>query len=74
MKKQGSLYLKLISIVLAVFLVTYALLSFFVGSGVGHTIETVVYCEVGDGETVSGTKTGTSLEGSLGDTLFCARG
>ena len=54
MKKQGSLYLKIITIVLAVFLAGYALLSMFVGKGVVHSIETVVYCEVGDGETVSG--------------------
>ncbi len=54
MKKQGSLYLKIITIVVAVFLLAYALLSMFVGQGVVHDIETVVYCEVGDGETVSG--------------------
>ncbi len=54
MKKQGSLYLKIITIVVAVFLLGYALLSMFVGKGVVHDIETVVYCEVGDGETVSG--------------------
>ncbi len=54
MKKQGSLYLKIITIVVAVFLLGYALLSMFVGKGVVHDIETVVYCEVGDGGTVSG--------------------
>ncbi len=54
MKKQGSFYLKIISITLAVFLVVYLLLSMVIEDGVAHTVETVLYCEVGDGETVSG--------------------
>ncbi|MBE6985300.1 MAG: hypothetical protein E7434_06810 [Ruminococcaceae bacterium] len=54
MKKQGNLYLKIITIVLAVFLVVYIVLSMTIDDGVAHTIETVLYCEVGDGETVSG--------------------
>lgn len=54
MKKQGSFYLKFISIALAVFLVGYVVLSMIVSDGVPHTLETAVYCEVGDGETVSG--------------------
>ncbi len=54
MKKQGSLYLKIITILLAVFLAVYVVLSMTIDKGVGHSIETVLYCEVGDGETVSG--------------------
>lgn len=54
MKKQGSFYLKFISIALAVFLVAYVVLSTVLADGVPHTLETAVYCEVGDGETVSG--------------------
>ena len=54
MKKQGSFYLKIISITLAVFLVVYLLSSMLLEDGVAHTLETVLYCEVGDGETVSG--------------------
>lgn len=54
MKKQGSFYLKFISIALAVFLVGYVVLSMIISDGVPHTLETALYCEVGDGETVSG--------------------
>lgn len=54
MKKQGSFYLKLISITLAVFLLVYLLSSILMDNGVAHTLETALYCEVGDGETVSG--------------------
>lgn len=54
MKKQGSFYLKFISIALAVFLVGYVVLSMVISDGVPHTLETALYCEVGDGETVSG--------------------
>ncbi len=54
MKKQGSFYLKIISITLAVFMLVYLLSSILMEDGVSHTLETAVYCEVGDGETVSG--------------------
>lgn len=54
MKKQGSFYLKIISITLAVFMVLYVVSSMLIEDGIAHTIETVLYCEVGDGETVSG--------------------
>ena len=54
MKKQGSFYLKLISITLAVFMVVYIVSSMLIEDGIAHTLETVLYCEVGDGETVSG--------------------
>ncbi|MBE6927411.1 MAG: hypothetical protein E7467_02790 [Ruminococcaceae bacterium] len=54
MKKQGSFYLKIISITMAVFLVVYFLVSVLIRDGVPHTTQSAVYCEVGDGETVSG--------------------
>lgn len=54
MKKQGSFYLKLISITLAVFMVVYIVSSMLIEDSIAHTLETVLYCEVGDGETVSG--------------------
>lgn len=54
MKKQGSLFLRIISILLGVFLLVYLVSSLFVRDEVPHTIETVLYCEVGDGDTVSG--------------------
>ena len=54
MKKQGSFYLKLISILLGVFMLVYIVGSALSKDGVPHTIEPALYCEVGDGETVSG--------------------
>ncbi len=54
MKKQGSIYLKIITIMLAVFMVVYLVSSMVMEDGIPHTLETVLYCEVGDGETVSG--------------------
>ena len=54
MKKQGSFYLKIISITLAVFMLVYLLSSMLFEGGMPHTIENAMYCEVGDGETVSG--------------------
>lgn len=54
MKKQGSFYLKIISITLAVFMLVYLLSSILFEDGVSHTLENAMYCEVGDGETVSG--------------------
>ncbi len=54
MKKQGDFYLKLISVLLAVVLVTYALCSWLIDAERSYTQETVLYCEVGDGLTVSG--------------------
>lgn len=54
MKKQGEFYLKLTSILLAVLLAVFVLCSVFLRSGGDYTPETPVYCEVGDGITVSG--------------------
>lgn len=54
MKKQGDFYLKLITIVLAVVLAAYLLLSVLLRSGSSYALETTAYCEVGDGLTVSG--------------------
>lgn len=54
MRKQGEFYLKLISIVLAVVIAAYVLFSVLLNSGSGYALETVAYCEVGDGVTVSG--------------------
>ncbi len=54
MKKQGDFYLKLLSILLAVVIVAYVLMSVLLNSGSGYALETAVYCEVGDGLTVSG--------------------
>lgn len=54
MKKQGEFYLKLISIVLAAVIAAYVVFSVLLHSGSGYALETVVYCEVGDGVTVSG--------------------
>lgn len=54
MRKQGEFYLKLISILLAVVIAAYVLFSVLQGSGSGYALETAVYCEVGDGVTVSG--------------------
>ena len=55
MKKQGDLYLKIVSIVLAGIVVAYLVLSVLFGSGgSSYTLETAVRCEAGDGQTVSG--------------------
>ena len=55
MKKQGDLYLKIVSIVLAGVVVAYLVLSVLFGSGgSSYTLETAVRCEAGDGQTVSG--------------------
>lgn len=54
MKKQGEFYLKLISILLAVLLAVFVLCSIFLRSGEDYTTLAPVYCEVGDGLTVSG--------------------
>ena len=54
MKKQGSFYLKIISILLAVIMVVYLVSSMLMEDGVKHTLEPALYCEVGDGDTVSG--------------------
>ena len=55
MKKQGDLYLKIVSIVLAGIVVAYLVLSVLFGSGgSSYTLETAVRCEAGDGQPVSG--------------------
>lgn len=54
MKKQGEFYLKLTSILLAVLLAVFVLCSIFLRSGEDYTTLAPVYCEVGDGLTVSG--------------------
>ena len=54
MKKQGDFYLKLTSILMAVLLVAYVVCSLVMSSDGAYTLETAVYCEVGDGITVSG--------------------
>lgn len=54
MKKQGEFYLKLTSILLAVLLAVFVLCSVFLRSGEDYTVQAPVYCEVGDGITVSG--------------------
>lgn len=55
MEKQGRGYIRLISIVLAVLLGSYGLLHLLQGSKQQpYTLCTAAYCEVGDGETVSG--------------------
>ncbi len=54
MKKQGEFYLKLTSILLAALLAIFVLCSIFLRSGEDYTTLAPVYCEVGDGITVSG--------------------
>ena len=54
MKKQGEFYLKLTSILLAALLAVFVLCSIFLRSGEDYTTLAPVYCEVGDGVTVSG--------------------
>lgn len=54
MKKQGEFYLKLTSILLAALLAIFVLFSILLRSGEDYTTQTPVYCEVGDGLTVSG--------------------
>ncbi|MDR0890411.1 MAG: hypothetical protein LBM28_07215 [Oscillospiraceae bacterium] len=54
MKKQGNLYLKIITIVLAVTVLGYVLLSAVSDRGGSYALETVLPFEVGDGQTVSG--------------------
>ena len=54
MKKQGELYLKIISIVIAAVVAAYVLFSVFLSKGSSYAIESAVRCEVGDGQTVSG--------------------
>lgn len=54
MKKQGEFYLKLTSILLAALLAIFVVFSIFLRSGERYAIQTPVYCEVGDGLTVSG--------------------
>lgn len=54
MKKQGKFYLTLISILLAALLAVYVLCSFLLRGGADYRLKAAVYCEVGDGITVSG--------------------
>lgn len=54
MKKQGEFYLKLTSILLAALLAIFVVFSIFLRSGEDYTTLAPVYCEVGDGLTVSG--------------------
>ena len=54
MKKQGDVYLKITAILLAVLICVYALVSVFGHDGQTYSLETAVYCEVGDGVSVSG--------------------
>ena len=54
MKKQGDLYLKIISIVLAAVVLAYVLFSVLFSSGSSYALTAAVRCEVGDGQTVSG--------------------
>lgn len=54
MKKQGELYLKIISIVLASVVLAYILFSVLFKSGSSYALTAAVRCEVGDGMTVSG--------------------
>lgn len=53
MKKQGALYLKLLSISLAG-LTVLSLVLHFLQRGEDYSLQEVIYCEVGDGLTVSG--------------------
>lgn len=54
MKKQGELYLKIISIVLAAVVLAYVLFSVIFKAGSSYALTSAVRCEVGDGMTVSG--------------------
>lgn len=55
MRKQGELYLKIITLVLAALLLAYILFSLIQSGGKsGYALETAVLCEVGDGLSVSG--------------------
>lgn len=54
MKKQGDTYFKIISVVLAVLMVSYVLLSVVFRRGSSYTTQPAALCEVGDGLTVSG--------------------
>ena len=54
MKKQGELYLKIISIVLVAVVLAYVLFSVIFKAGSGYALTAAVRCEVGDGMTVSG--------------------
>ena len=54
MKKQGELYLKVISIVLAAVVLAYVLFSVIFQAGSSYALTAAVRCEVGDGMTVSG--------------------
>lgn len=54
MKKQGEFYLKLTSILLAALLAIFVVFSIFLRSGADYELLAPVYCEVGDGLTVSG--------------------
>ena len=54
MKKQGEVYLKVISIVLAAVVLAYVLFSVLFRTGSSYALTTAVRCEVGDGMTVSG--------------------
>lgn len=54
MKKQGEVYLKIISIVLVAVVASYVLFSVLLSRGSSYAIEVAASCEVGDGQTVSG--------------------
>lgn len=54
MKKQGALYLKLLSISLAGLMILFLLLSLRDGKEGAYRLQEVIYCEVGDGFPVSG--------------------
>ena len=53
MKKQGELYLKIISIVLAAVVLAYVLFSVLFKSGSSYALTAAVRCDVGDGMRVS---------------------
>lgn len=54
MKKQGDFYLRIISISLALVIAAYVLFSVLLNAGSSYSLEPTLYCEAGDGVSVSG--------------------
>lgn len=54
MKKQGDFYLRIISISLALVIAAYVLCSVLLNAGSSYSLEPALYCEAGDGISVSG--------------------
>lgn len=54
MKKQGDFYLRIISISLALVIAAYVLFSVLLNAGSSYSLEPALYCEAGDGVSVSG--------------------